>query len=103
VSARPAIGRRITAATSQMLATGNWAQVQRLPGAPNVDTLDALLEVTPHDGRLEQAPQVAHCTCRRFFELPAFLGSVSSSTPFSYLACASASLTGQASVKLRLA
>jgi len=49
------------------------------------------------------AQPCAYCTDRRFFEVAAFFGSVSESTPFSYFASASASFTGQASVKLRLA
>ena len=50
-----------------------------------------------------QGRPCAYCTDSRFFELAAFFGSVSESTPFSYFASASASFTGQASVKLRLA
>jgi hypothetical protein len=81
LDALPGIGRGIASALGEMLATGRWAQLERLRGTVdpaqlfrtvpgvgpqladrlhehlNVDTLEAL-EVAAHDGRLSTVPGV---------------------------------------------
>jgi Holliday junction resolvasome RuvABC DNA-binding subunit len=96
IDALPGIGPRITAAITEMLATGAWGQLQRLrgeadpqtllrtvPGIGNglanrlhealgVETLEAL-ELAAHDGRLERVP---HVGARRAAAIRAALGQM---------------------------
>lgn len=94
--ALPAIGESIAAAIAEMLATGRWAQLERLIGEldpeatfqliPGVgpqlaqrmheglgaDTLQQL-EIAAHDGRLEQLPGIGR---RRAAEIRGALGDL---------------------------